>query len=105
MVLVGSSAMFGHPLGVRRGRPESSADPRQAFMSTIRALGGRRRGRERVRYQPTIHSATVKPPRPAGSVSASASRTRLRAVSAARSGAAACAAQIRRPSSTSSSRP
>ena len=105
MALVGSSAMFGYPLGVRRGRPESSAGPPRAFMSAIRALGGRRRGRERVRSQATSHSATVKPPRPAGSVSASASRTRLRA--AARRGRAppACAAHVRRPSSTSSSRP
>ena len=53
----------------------------------------------------TTHSTTEKPPSPAGSPRASASRTRLRARIAARSPTAARSSQTRRPSSTSSSRP
>ena len=116
------------PPGRRRGRRDrraGAAAARHGLRGSVRASCSRCRCPAEVHERPapcagtrrssagwpsrpdrrSAHSRTRKAPRPSGSVSASASLTRLRALTASRSPRWARSAQIRRPSATRSSRP
>ena len=102
-----------HGLGGRRGLSDVGARRalvgRGGFVDRVRlgVVAGRwappRPGRQ-LRLSRS-HSITSKPPNPAGSTNASASRTRLRIVSARTSGRPAAASHAAAPSATSSSIP